>query len=1297
MAVAWTEEQKKVIDLRDRNILVAAAAGSGKTAVLVERILSRITDPKDPVSVDELLIVTFTKAAAAQMRERIGQALRGRLEESPENIHLQRQLTLLHYAQITTIDSFCNHVVRSHFDELDMDPDFRIGDEGELKLIRGDLIRQLLEDRYASGDPDFYEFVEANATGKTDSGIEEWIEKLYFFVSACPFPRQTLMEWAGEMTPKSEPAESRNSSVDWEETPAWFTFLLEQLHREADELITQYQQAIRMAMTVGGPAAYVDMFISDREQAERVRRAADYDSLKQALEEMVFIRKPTIRDKSVDPGRKERLSAFRDERKKAMQRWREHYAFPEREEMLRQMEASSRPLRTLCRLTGEFMERFDAYKKEKHLLDFSDLEHLALQILVTEEDGQIVPSAVARQMQNSYREVMIDEYQDSNLVQEMLLSSVAGHWRGQPNQFMVGDVKQSIYKFRMARPEIFMEKYASYTTGDSASQKIDLHKNFRSRAQVLDSANFVFRQIMAKSLGGITYDDQSALHVGAVFPEPEMAKSDGAGSEETSAPDSFGGAQVNECDRVWKNHDYTTELLLVDLSDDDGYRKDIDAREAEAKAIAARIRQLTDERNGLQIWDSHEKRYRTARYGDIVILLRTFTGWADTFVGVLLNAGIPAFAQSATGYFTALEVQTVLNCLRVLDNPMQDIPLASVLHSPIGGFTSEEMAQMQAVFRKAGSPGGVRGMYGACLYLGGRIPEKDLHYGESLALSEDTPLGRKAAAFLEQMDGLRRKAVYLPLHELLRHVYTDTGYYELASVMPDGAVRRANLDMLMEKAIAYESTSYYGLFDFVRYIENLHQYDIDFGEAAPDGESGDTVRITTIHKSKGLEYPVVFVAGTGKSFNQQDSRSRILMHPDLGLASDYVDTRLRLRTSTLKKQVLARKLTLDNLGEELRVLYVAMTRAKEKLILTGTDKYLRRKLDRQNTLVGWPLKALPSSMVAGAGSYLDWLLMCLGREESVCQARGDIALAGEGGPAGAAMGLYGDNGMPIRKVVVPYGDLFMDEIENQLIRHETRRQLEEWDSTASYDAEARAEMEDRLRFSYPWQQDESLPVKVSVSELKHAAMDEDPESCKLVPLDGEEALMPRFLQKQQVISGASRGTVYHLAMEKMDFTAFSRWGQAGDDQALERQLAAWCEEGLFTREELDAIDRTEMMTFAASATMERMGAATAAGLLFQEKPFVMGLPAHEIYPDNLSDELVVIQGIIDVYWQEGDGLILLDYKTDRVFQKDGQEVLIRRYKTQLDLYAKALEAAVGMPVREKLIYSFTLNRLIVLE
>lgn len=612
--------------------------------------------------------------------------------------------------------------------------------------------------------------------------------------------------------------------------------------------------------------------------------------------------------------------------------------------------------------------------------------------------------------------------------------------------------------------------------------------------------------------------------------------------------------------------------------------------------------------------------------------------------------------------------------------------MAAVMHSQMGGFSSEEMAQMQSVFRKAGSPGGVRGMYGACLYLGGQISEADTHYGESVALSEDTPLGRKAAAFLGQMEELRRKAMYLPLHELLQHVYDDTGYYELVSIMPDGAVRRANLDMLMEKAIAYESTSYYGLFDFVRYIENLHKYDIDFGEAAPDGEAGDTVRITTIHKSKGLEFPIVFVAGCGKSFNQQDSRSKILMHPDLGLACDYVDTELRLKTPTLKKKVLARKLALDNLGEELRVLYVAMTRAKEKLILTGTDKNIYKKIEKRSSMVGWPLEALPSTMVSGGGSYLDWLLMCIKRPMGAWNHWGNGAVSEE----------EYENQKPIHHHSIFYDQLFFDEIENQMLSHELRRQLEEWDVSVDYDVQARGEMEARLQFVYPWYQDETLPVKVSVSELKHAAMDEDPESCKLVPLEGEEALVPRFLQREQKLDGASRGTVYHLAMEKMNFTDFSHWGQAGDHQALESQLAAWLEDGLFTQEEIDAIDRQEMMIFAASPTMERMGIATAAGLLYQEKPFVMGLPAHEIYPDNPSDELVVIQGIIDVYWQESDGLILLDYKTDRVFQKDGEEVLIRRYKTQLDLYAKALEAAVGMPVKEKLIYSFTLNKLIVL-
>ncbi len=1212
MAVTWTEEQKKVIELRDRNILVAAAAGSGKTAVLVERILSRITDPQEALDVDELLIVTFTKAAAAQMRERIGQALRERLQREPGNAHLQRQLTLLHYAQITTIDSFCLHILRSHFDELDLDPDFRIGDEGELKLIRGDLIERLMEDLYEEGDEAFLEMVETLSTGKGDEGIGEWIERLHFFVSAYPFPEKTLREWG------------KGGGTDWLES------LFAQLKREAGEWMRQYDRAIRLCMEADGPAAYAEMFQSDRRQAEMVWQAGEYDSLQRALSEMNFVRKPVIRDKSVEAEKKERLSAFRDEGKKALQKWKEQYLFPDQEEMLRQLARSQQPLRTLCLVTEEFRKHFAAYKREKHLVDFNDLEHLALAILIAEEDGRIVPSAVARQLQGAYREVMIDEYQDSNLVQELLLASVAGHWNGRPNQFMVGDVKQSIYKFRMARPEIFMDKYESFTAGDSDNQKIDLHKNFRSRPQVLKAANFVFRQIMAKPLGGIDYDDANALYPGAVFAE-DTGKDGGC--------------------------DYTTELLLVDVSEKE-IQKEINVREAEAKAIAERIRRLTDEREGLRVWDKELKGYRTARCGDIVILLRTFSGWAETFVNVLLNAGIPAFAQSASGYFTALEVQTVLNCLRILDNPMQDIALAAVLHSPIGGFSSQEMAVLKAEFVKAGSPGGVRGLYGACLYAAGRQKEDAGPQTEWDALCE------KTAAFLDTLSILRGQAVYLPLHELLQRVYDDTGYYELVSVMPDGAVRRANLDMLMEKAVAYEGTSYYGLFDFVRYIEKLHKYDVDFGEAAPEGESGDTVRITTIHKSKGLEYPIVFVAGLGKAFNRQDTRSRILMHPDLGLAADYVDVEHRLRTATLKKRVVAGRLLRDSLGEELRVLYVAMTRAKEKLILCGADKALAKKWEKQGLSAEGPDGALPSSRVAAAGSYLDWLLLCLNRPDA-----------------------------PIACEIVPFARLLYEEVERQAGRGNTRERLENWDPRAEYDPAARAQMQERLDYVYPYQEEETLPVKMSVSELKHAAMEEDAESCRLVELENDEVQLPRFLQKEQAsIGGASRGTAYHKVLERMDFGELLAWSGGQDAKSLEGRLEVWSRAGILTPAEREAVSAKRLLQMAKAPSIRRMAAAAGRGQLYREKPFVMGIPACEIDPERTSGELVVIQGIIDAYWQEGEYLYLLDYKTDRVGRADGEEVLRHRYQAQLDYYARALFQATGREVKEKILYSFALGR-----
>ena len=1205
MAVTWTEEQRKVIELRDRNILVSAAAGSGKTAVLVERILSRITDPDDPVDVDELLVVTFTRAAAAQMRERIGQAIKNRLRENPEDVHLQRQTALLHCAQITTIDSFCLHVLRSHFDELDLDPDFRIGDEGELKMLRGDLIEELMEDFYQSGDEEYGQFIEAVAVGKEDAGVREQIERLYSFVISHPFPEDTLKAWAQG------------------QEESWLAGLMDQIRTEADSLAEGYDKAVSFCMTEPGLSPYAQMFLSDRELARRVAGAADYDGMWLALEELTFSRKPVIRDKNVDPASKEEMSALRDRCKKVMQKWKE-YDFGEPERLKEELARAQAPVQMLCRLTGEFMERYSARKKEKHMLDFSDLEHLALQILVSREDGQVRPTAVARLLSSSYREIMIDEYQDSNEVQELLLSSIDGSLSGRPNRFMVGDVKQSIYKFRMARPEIFMEKYETYSLEESVNQRIDLHKNFRSRREVLDAANFVFRRLMDRPIGGIAYNDANALYTGAVYPEMPV--------EEGGAP-----------------ADYTTELLLVDLADEEGTVKEIEPKEAEARAIAGRIRELTDEQTGLDIWDKEQKRYRKAQYGDIVILLRTFSGWAETFVNVLQNDAVPAYAQSASGYFTAMEVQTVLNYLRILDNPEQDIPLAAVMHSPMGGFASEELAKIKAGFRRAGSPGQTGGLYGACLYFAGEKRRED-------------ELGRKVRSFLNQLSLLRSKAVYLSVYELLDAIYQETGYLDLVSVMPDGNVRRANLEMLSEKAVAYAKTSYYGLFDFVRYIENLHKYEVDFGEASPEGEGGGTVRITTIHKSKGLEYPIVFVAGTGKSFNRQDSRSRILMHPDLGLAADWTDGERRLRGTTLKKQALAKRLDLDSLGEELRVLYVAMTRAEQKLILTGTDRSLQKKL-AQKWETGAADGPLPFFLTAGAGSYLDWLLMCLET----------------GGEA------------PIRPRIVHFTELLGQALVSRLAQAGSREDLERKAASESRFPEIRGQIVERLAYRYPYEEDETLPVKLSVSELKHAAMEEEPEMVRIYEEEREETL-PRFLQESRPLAGALRGTVYHRVLEQIDMEALVRWAGKNSGEELARFLDGLWEKKVLSQGERDAVKSGDLMRFGRSPEALRMARAAGRGQLYREQPFSMGISAGEIYPDRQSKELVVVQGIIDVCWQEEGGLYILDYKTDRVRREDGQQALIARYSAQLYYYARALSAAYGLPVKECFIYSFALGR-----
>lgn len=1266
MGVSWTTEQQQVIDLRNRNILVSAAAGSGKTAVLVERIVKIITDKNHPVDIDHLLIVTFTNAAAAEMRERIGNAIEKALDEQPGNEHLLRQLTLIHNAQITTIDSFCLYVVRNHFHEIDLEPNFRIGDEGELKLLREDVLGRVLEQNYEEPSEAFSDFVEGYASGRTDVALNEMILQLYEFSRSYPWPEKWLDSFVGAY---------RIETREELDRAEWLAPLTENICFVLKDCEQLLKQALAITQQDDGPDMYEKAVQSDLEKYEGLSRLTSFCELSGALSDIKYDRLASSRGFEGDPDKLELVKSLREQAKDVVKKLCKQYFFCSPEMMIEQLERTEPMLEEVVRLTKQFADEFAAAKRRKNLVDFHDVEHFALQILVDEETEKA--KKTAEEFRDTFEEIMIDEYQDSNEVQETLLRSISREERGENNIFMVGDVKQSIYRFRLARPELFMKKYDSYSLEESTTQRIDLHKNFRSREEVLTCTNDIFYKIMARSLGNVEYDAEAALYPGASYP--------------VSA-------------------DFIPEILLADSNDELLEDTELtDKKTLEAKIVAEEIKHLMKTQ---PVTDKAAGTLRAARYSDIVILLRSLSGWADSLVEVLNENGIPAHTVSSTGYFSTVEVQTVLSMLRLLDNPRQDIPMAAVLRSPMAGLTDEELAVLRL------EDGSVP-FHEAVLELAEGLYEEDgqKEISDSEADSEadqkqgrnadgkkeddiETTAHRKLLKFYKKYRQLRQLVPDTPIHELIEIILRETGYGHYVAAMPAGSRRTANLNMLLEKAAAYEKTSYKGLFHFVRYIDELQKYDVDFGEADMVGENEDVVRIMSIHKSKGLEFPIVIVSGMGKNFNKQDTRSKMVLHPELGIGLDYMDGKKRIKSPTIAKKAIAKQIELENLGEELRVLYVALTRAKEKLILTGTLKDAAEKVEfyrQQANLSKAADRPLSYLTREGASGYLDWIL--------------------------PAVLSYGDK-YPVR--IVEAAELVLDEVENQLEQNEDL--TERIGEIKAADPQLVGQLKQRFSQRYPYQVDVLRKNKYSVSELKHRAMREkfEAEQEETIPAFLEEPVtptIPLFIQRQGSVEqetpnrGALRGTAVHRVMECYDFAS---------EKSVQEQMDAMEKEEKITADMRALVREQTVADFVSSETGKRMALAQRGGALYREKPFVMGFTEEElenygfgadsntdscenIYKKTDSDQekeeqqkvrheedLTLIQGIIDVFWIEKDGIVLLDYKTDRVQQA---KELIDRYETQLKLYADALERVFGarkLKVKEILIYSFSLEQLITL-
>lgn len=1183
--IKWTEEQKRIIDARDADILVSAAAGSGKTAVLVERILERILDKDNPADVDRFVVVTYTRAAAAQMKQRLQKRLMKILEKHPGDMHLQRQVSLVSSAHISTVHSFCGYVIQNYFHRIGLDPSYRQGTESELALLRSEVAEAILEEEYTEGAEDFIAFAGLSMFNRSDEAMAGMIFQLYDQAMSEPFPE----EWFDHV----EQMLSVRSEEEWEKSPlvqallADTRRLLMGMKQEKEELLSVCQEA-------DGPYYFEKQLTELSELLDVLLSCQTYSSLQRELSNMKFSIMRGKKDDTVDEEKKQFVADGRNLCKEELKALQEELYAAGVDGQLADLAKMAPPLLTLLRLTRRFLLAYGEAKRERNIVDFNDLEQLALAILYDEDDGGgRKRSAAAEELSDYFVEIMIDEYQDSNRVQDTILYAVSHDGRDGvfPNLFMVGDVKQSIYRFRNACPELFSEKLASYTGQEGARQlRIDLHQNFRSRRTVLDGVNVVFDKVMKPDIGGVDYDADARLQAGKVYPETD-------------------GITAGSIDLY----------VLTDSKE----------MEWEGRQAAMCIREMRNGNNPLLVLG--EKGYRPVEYRDIVILVRSVRTMGQPVFEALSEAGIPVVMEHTQGFFETREISLMAAMLQVLDNPRQDIPLAAVLASPMFGFEEEELAAIRLQAR-----------------------DKDL-YGSLLAVQEDTGVletgtGQKVADFVKVLSVLREKIPYVTVTELIEDIYRETGIYETVMMMSDGAQRTANMDFLMELAREFDETAYHGLYQFVRYINRIREQKEEMGEVNIVGEGEDAVRIMTMHKSKGLEFPVCILMGLGRDLTRKRSRSPVTVHPELGIASAIWNTEKHTKKNNLFCSALSRVKAREDLGEELRVLYVAMTRAGEKLILIGSAEEKNLVCGRMNYLRRSRMK-----------SYLDMLLPAV---LSGCSYFHSEFISKENLLEEAVSDIVEERVSVEALYNFDTGICYDEEI---------RRLLERMDSVSAEDAQA-------------------LPVKVSVSDLKKMSMEEPEGTASTLDVftAEEEMPVPSFMAEEKeegMRQGAAYGTIWHQVMASIDFAKTHTEGEI--KEAVEELV----KQGKLRPEETSVLHYGRLKRFFLSKLGEKMREAAALGRLCREQPFVIHCPASQVFPGRTETAPVLVQGIIDAYYENEDGIVLVDYKTDAI--REGEErKLAERYATQMAFYKEALETMLDRPVRACVLYSFSLGRAI---
>ncbi|RFU62147.1 helicase-exonuclease AddAB subunit AddA [Peribacillus glennii] len=1238
--VTWTDDQWKAIWAKDQDILVAAAAGSGKTAVLVNRIIQKVLAEENPIDVDELLVVTFTNASAAEMRHRIGEALEKAIDENPRSQHLRKQLSLINRASISTLHSFCLEVIRKYYYLTEIDPGFRIADSTEAELLRDEVMEELFEEQYGQSDNDrFFKLVDAFTSDRNDSALQNMVRSLHDFSRSHPDPNL----WLDHLIKMYEVDE--NALIE----DLYFIDALKfdiglQLQTAHDFL----EQAMELAKVPGGPAPRAENFIDDLRIVDQLSRAHE-ESWNQLYESMQTWKFSTAKRCSGDEYNKELVdlaTKHRNKAKKILENLKSELFSRRPESYIHDIRELKGYAETLVMLVKEFDTRFFAAKADKNLVDFADLEHYCLDILTeSSADSNRLPSQAALEYRSKFKEVLVDEYQDTNLVQESIIKLVTADGEENGNLFMVGDVKQSIYRFRLAEPNLFLGKYTRFThDGTETGLRIDLNRNFRSRKEVLDGTNFLFKQLMGITVGEIDYDQDAELKKGAAYPEDknypvEMYLIDGSNKDEAEITFSNPESESDSQDAVFD-------------------AEELENAQLEARMMAKLIRKAIGEKQ--QIFDAKTQNYRSITYRDIVILLRSMP-WAPQIMEEFKNQGIPVYANLSTGYFEATEVAIMISLLKVIDNPQQDIPLVSVLRSPIVGLDEEELARIR-------------------LFNPGTYYEAISDFFRKADPEEFGFLYEKVSWFTGKLVKWRKLAAQEALSDLIWLLYRETGFYDFAGGMPGGKQRQANLRALYDRARQYESSSFRGLFRFLRFIERMQERGDDLGAARALGEQEDVVRLMTIHSSKGLEFPVVFIAGLSKQFNMMDIRKSYLLDKDYGFASKYVNPELRITYPSLPQIAFKKKKQLEMIAEEMRVLYVALTRAKEKLYLIGTVKDAEKSV-REWTAgradSGWLLK---DYVRAGAKTYMDWIGPAIIRH---CDS--DALLAGTGISATRNEDIY-RHPSSWKIEIVPGMDLQIFNEEEAIEQEKLLESVKNFEQ-ADAQSEYKEKIDRQLNWSYPFADASIHRSKQSVSELKRQAELRDDESSMELLRKFKRPILtrPSFMQEKS-LTPAEKGTVMHLIMQHIDM------GKPVTEQTINQLAEDLINRELMTEEQKAAVDPAVIVSFFDS---EIGGRLKRAAIVRREVPFTMALPAREAYSHwENGDEQILVQGVIDCIFEDKNGIVLLDYKTDAITGKfasgfeGARNILADRYRVQLKLYIRAVETILTRKVNESYLFFF---------